>query len=99
MMNDEGLKRHRQTAANAGARRSSMRAVSMLLLSSFIILHSTEPARAQGNVGIGTTSPDASALLDLTSLSRGFLVPRMTQTQRNAISTPATGLLVYCTDS
>src|SRR5579883_760548 len=59
----------------------------------------TGDATAQGNVGIGTTSPDASALLDLTSLSRGLLVPRMTQTQRNAIATPATGLLVYCTDS
>jgi hypothetical protein len=60
-------------------------------LSSFIFSTS---ARAQGNVGIGTTAPDASALLDLTSLSRGFLVPRMTQSQRNAITLPATGLLV-----
>jgi len=58
-----------------------------------------ENARAQGNVGIGTISPDASALLDLTSLSRGILIPRMTQTQRNTIASPATGLLVYCTDS
>jgi hypothetical protein len=56
-------------------------------------------AKAQGNVGIGTTSPNASALLDLTSLSRGLLVPRMLQSQRNAISSPATGLLVFCTDS
>ncbi len=62
-------------------------------------LFGVHSAFAQGNVGIGTTAPDASALLDLTSVSRGLLVPRMTQTQRNAISTPATGLLVFCTDS
>ncbi len=71
----------------------------MLLFSAFIIHHSSLPAFAQGNVGIGTTSPDASALLDLTSLSRGLLVPRMLHSDMNAIASPATGLLVYCTDS
>ena len=54
-------------------------------------------ARAQGNVGIGTTAPNASALLDLTSLSRGLLVPRMTEAQKYAIASPATGLLIYQT--
>ena len=47
------------------------------------------------NIGIGTKSPDASALLDITSTSKGILVPRMTTTQRNAISSPTNGLLVY----
>lgn len=47
------------------------------------------------NVGIGTTSPNASSLLDLTSNSRGLLIPRMTTAERNAISSPAIGLLVY----
>jgi hypothetical protein len=56
-------------------------------------------ANAQGNVGIGTTTPDASALLDLTSTSRGLLVPRMTEAQKNAIATPATGLLIYETNT
>ena len=56
-------------------------------------------AHAQGNVGIGTTAPDASALLDLTSTSRGLLVPRMTQAQKLGISSPATGLLIYETDT
>jgi hypothetical protein len=50
-----------------------------------------------GNVGIGTTSPNASALLDITSTTKGFLPPRMTTTQKNAIATPATGLVVYDT--
>lgn len=46
-------------------------------------------------VGINTTTPDPSSLLDVTSTTKGVLLPRMTTGQRNAISTPATGLLVY----
>lgn len=51
------------------------------------------------NVGIGTTNPDPTAKLDITSTSGGVLVPRMTLTQRNAITSPATGLLIYQTDN
>ena len=50
---------------------------------------------AQNNVGIGTATPNASALLDLTDTQRGLLVPRVTSTQRTAIATPANGLIVY----
>ena len=49
-------------------------------------------------IGIGTTSPDASSLLDVNSTTQGMLTPRMTTTQRLAISDPAEGLLVYDTD-
>ncbi|HYV93832.1 MAG TPA: tail fiber domain-containing protein [Chitinophagales bacterium] len=52
-----------------------------------------------GNVGIGTTSASGSALLDLTSTTKGMLVPRMTKTQRDAITSPATGLLIYQTNT
>jgi len=52
---------------------------------------------AGGSVGIGTTSPSTSALLDVTSTTKGFLPPRMTTTQINAIGTPAAGLIVYDT--
>src|SRR6476659_708106 len=51
-----------------------------------------------GAAGIGTTSPNASSLLEVKSTTKGILIPRMTQTQRNAIATPATGLLIYQTD-
>ena len=51
-----------------------------------------------GAVGIGTTTPSASSLLEVKSTTKGILIPRMTATQRNAIATPATGLLVYQTD-
>ena len=52
---------------------------------------------ASGNLGVGTISPNASAMLDITSSNRGFLPPRMTTTSRNAISSPASGLLIFNT--
>ena len=53
---------------------------------------------ASQNVGIGTASPNAAAKLDVNSTTQGFLPPRMTQTQRNAIVSPAAGLMVWCTN-
>ncbi len=47
------------------------------------------------NVGIGTTTPDASAQLDISSATKGMLAPRLTLIQRNAIANPAKGLLVF----
>jgi uncharacterized protein (TIGR02145 family) len=49
-------------------------------------------------VGIGTTTPNASAALDITSTTSGFLPPRMTKVQLEAIASPVEGLMVYCTD-
>ena len=54
---------------------------------------------AQGDVGIGTFNPHPSALLDLTSTSKGFLVPRMTTAQRNAIVAPADALMIFNTST
>jgi len=51
------------------------------------------------NVGIGIAIPAASAKLHINSTTSGLLIPRMTAGQRAAISTPATGLLVYQTDA
>ena len=52
-----------------------------------------------GSAGIGTLSPDISSALDIVSTSKGILIPRMTKAQRNAIVSPATGLLIYQTNS
>ena len=51
-----------------------------------------------GQVGINNENPDGSAALDISSTTGGLLVPRMTQTQRDAISPVATGLMVYQTN-
>jgi predicted small secreted protein len=48
-----------------------------------------------GNVGIGTTTPDAAAILHLDSTTKGFLPPGMTTHQRTAITSPPDGLIVY----
>ena len=50
---------------------------------------------AQQSVGIGTTAPNANAVLDLTSDSKGLLIPRLTTAQRTGIIAPPAGLLVY----
>jgi hypothetical protein len=71
----------------------------ILLGTLFLFLTS---AIAQNNVGIGTTTPNASAALDVQSTSQGMLVPRMTKAQRDLIGlpgTPATGLLIYQTET
>ncbi len=52
---------------------------------------------SNGIIGFGTTSPAASAQLDVSSTTKGFLPPRMDSTQRNAIASPATGLTIYNT--
>lgn len=59
----------------------------------------TASIHAQNNVGIGTTTPVPSALLELQATDKGMLVPRMTSAQRTAIAAPATGLLVFDTDA
>ena len=59
----------------------------------------TSKVNAQ-NVAINSdgSTPNSSAMLDVTSTTKGFLTPRMTSAQRTAISSPATGLIVYQTD-
>jgi hypothetical protein len=49
------------------------------------------------SVGINTTTPDSSAILDIQSVDKGLLMPRMSTAQRIAIPNPATGLMVYDT--
>ena len=71
-----------------------MKKLALLIITAFVLQF---PSFAQ--LGIGTTAPDASSVLDLTSISKGFLVPRMTTAQLNSISNPANALLVYQTNN
>lgn len=50
-------------------------------------------------VGIGTVTPDPSASLDISSTNSGILIPRMTQSERDLIASPAEGLLMYQTNN
>jgi hypothetical protein len=55
-------------------------------------------ASVNAQVGIGVSTADNSSMLEVSSTTKGLLTPRMTATQRGAIATPATGLIVYQTD-
>ena len=52
----------------------------------------------QAQVGVGTITPNTSAQVDVNSTTKGFLPPRMTRVQRELISTPAAGLVVWCSN-
>jgi hypothetical protein len=65
----------------------------------FISNTSGVPSYLINPLGIGAAkTADASALLDLNSTSKGLLLPRMTKAQRDAIASPADGLILYQTD-
>jgi hypothetical protein len=65
----------------------------------FISLTELNAQRSIGKgVGIGTVEPDESAILEISSTTRGLLLPRMTLNQRASIVQPAAGLVVYQTD-
>ena len=53
----------------------------------------------EGSVGIGTTAPASSAILDLSSTTQAFLPPRMTIQQRDAIASPVPGMIIFNTTS
>ena len=55
-------------------------------------------ASTYAQVGIGTATPDASSALDITSTTKGLLIPRMTAAQRDVIPLPTQGLMIFCTD-
>jgi len=55
-------------------------------------------ATTYAQIGINIETPDASAALDITSTTGGLLVPRMTAAQRDAITSPSQGLIIFCTD-
>jgi hypothetical protein len=64
----------------------------------FFVLFALQKSAAAQSVGIGTDTPHPSSLLELSGNSKGILIPRMTMLQRNAITNPAEGLMVYQID-
>lgn len=64
----------------------------------FTIISTSSVFAQNNNVGIGTTTPNPTAVLDVTATDKGVLIPRLTTAQRNAIASPATGLMVYDTN-
>src|SRR6185436_13219047 len=67
------------------------------ILTVFVILTSG-PALFSQALGLNNSTPNASSIFDAVSTTKGMLLPRMTTAQRDAIATPATGLIVYVTD-
>ncbi len=61
------------------------------------VVSSTNVYNNGTSIAIGTTTPDASAKLDVSSTTQLFLPPRMTTAQRDAISSPASGGILYNT--
>lgn len=72
--------------------------LSSLFKSIFVLFFLSMGTLLKAQTGIGTTNPDQSAKLDVSSTTKGFLPPRMTAAQRLAISNPATGLMVFQID-
>jgi len=86
---------------SSGNARATINAFSSSLIN-FQIASNTRMTFTAAGLAInlaGEAAPNASSILDLTSTTKGFLPPRMTNAQRTAISSPAVGLVVYCTDT
>ena len=64
-----------------------------------IVIMLSYNASLMAQVGINTTTPDPSSMLDIQSTEKGLLIPRMTLVERNNIPSPAQGLMVYQTDN
>jgi len=74
-----------------------MKTMRLLLL--IVAITGSMAVSAQVGIGVNHANVDPSAQLEVSSTSKGFLVPRMTSSQRTGISNPASGLLVYQTDA
>jgi hypothetical protein len=74
----------------------SLRNISHLFCFGLFLFGMNSQLIAQNNnVGIGTSTPDESAILDISSTEKGLLIPRLTTTQQGLVSNPAEGLMIY----
>jgi hypothetical protein len=71
----------------------------MKFLTLTLVLALTFNLRIFSQIGIGTTTPASSSILDVTSTTKGMLIPRMTLGQRNAIINPVNSMMIYQTDN
>lgn len=71
----------------------------LCILFAMVLLLTVSSAMSQVAINTDGANPDNSAMLDVKSTGKGLLVPRMTLAQRNVISSPATGLMIYQTDN
>ena len=69
------------------------------IIFSLMLLVFAKPIAFSQSVGIGTTTPDASSVLEVKSTTKGFLPPRMTASEKGLIPSPKAGLLIYQTDA
>jgi hypothetical protein len=71
----------------------------LVILSLALLTHGQNTFPVSGSAGIGTITPDASSAFEVKSTTQGILIPRMTKAKRDAIVSPAEGLLIYQTNS
>ena len=71
----------------------------LMTFASPVLTHAQNIFPSSGSAGIGTTAPHASSILEMKSTTKGLLIPRMTKAQRDAIVSPASGLMIYQTNS
>ena len=76
-----------------------MKPVIFLLSAAVLLLFSLQGFTQSVGINIDGSLPNSSAILDVKSTNKGLLAPRMTMVQRNAIASPATGLLIFQTDN
>lgn len=76
-----------------------MKTLTKINLSIFIIVFGVNVAISQVAINMNGNTPDESAMLDVASTTKGLLIPRMDEDQRDDIETPAPGLLIYQTDN
>jgi uncharacterized protein (TIGR02145 family) len=79
--------------------KATMKKIIKMFLAASLLMVFAFGVHAQ-SVGINATgdAPNGSAMLDVSSTNKGFLPPRMTYAQKNAITNPAAGLMIWCTN-
>ena len=75
-----------------------LKVIPLLLVFNFALINCFSVFSQGAAINTTGSAADASAVLDISSTNAGMLIPRMTKTLRNAINSPAEGLLIYQTD-